>query len=160
MIIEQLEISKAGGRLLPHVEQVVDANGEGVTDATVVIQLVRCSDGFILDWSDATFKSSGWTTATQTVAHVANGLYYVAGDFEQAGGGAADVDMIDGELLRVIGTVTPSVGPVVPIESRLLQCSQSIYGAATLVTIQTRRLRRIRIVSMPSMRQLYSERIS
>lgn len=48
--------------------------------ATFTLRIVRSSDGYMYDWSDATFKASGWTTLNKTATEhsAANnpGAYY------------------------------------------------------------------------------------
>ncbi len=48
--------------------------------ATFTLRIVRSSDGYMLDWSDWTFKTSGWTTLNQAATeHDATnnpGVYY------------------------------------------------------------------------------------
>lgn len=48
--------------------------------ATLTLRIVRSSDGYMLDWSDWTFKASGWTTLNKTATeHDATnnpGVYY------------------------------------------------------------------------------------
>lgn len=55
---------------------VTDSNGDPVTGQTVRLQVIRGLDNAILDFSDNTFKSSGWTTRYATMNYNAQGEYY------------------------------------------------------------------------------------
>lgn len=48
--------------------------------SAIAVGIMRLRDGFFLDWSDSTFKNSGWTTKYRALAEQANGLWtYAAG---------------------------------------------------------------------------------
>ena len=55
---------------------VADSSGNPVTGQTLRLQVQRVSDGLILDHSDNTFKSSGWTTRYATMNYDDKGEYY------------------------------------------------------------------------------------
>lgn len=55
---------------------VTDSSGNPVTGQTVNVAVQRSSDQSFLDWSDLTFKSSGWTTRVTTLPYDARGEYY------------------------------------------------------------------------------------
>lgn len=68
---------------LPIAAYVMTTAGAPLTGGTVTAQVVRASDGFALDWSDNTFKASGWTTQTVALTEVSAtllpGVYHHAG---------------------------------------------------------------------------------
>ncbi len=51
-----------------------DAVG-GVAALTLTVAVRRLSDGFYLDWNDATFKASGWTTKNGAMTDKGAGRY-------------------------------------------------------------------------------------
>lgn len=127
--MRRLDISKLGGYVFPLDWDVVDSSGTAVTNATVTVELYNCANtAQKFDWSDKTFKTSGWTTGATTLAHVANGTYYAQPSFDQGSGVIAGA-FADGASLLVISTITPSSGPAIPGGSRLYTCTQDIAGA-------------------------------
>lgn len=55
---------------------VADASGNPVTDQTIRLQVIRASDDSVFDFSDNTFKQSGWTTRYVTMNYDNKGEYY------------------------------------------------------------------------------------
>jgi hypothetical protein len=51
---------------------LVDQAGTPVTDgaATTALKVRRSADGYLLDWSDYTFKASGWTTVATNFGEI------------------------------------------------------------------------------------------
>jgi len=75
--------------LIPIEVFIVDSAGVPVTGlgaGAIGIRILRKSDGFLLDWADDTFQSSGWTTITQDTTEIdatnAPGLYEVVGAWD------------------------------------------------------------------------------
>jgi len=65
---------------------VVNSLGKPLTGLVdLYIRIRRNSDGKFLDWSDMTFKTSGWTTLNKTMTEIsatnAPGLYALTGEF-------------------------------------------------------------------------------
>ena len=55
---------------------ITDSSGNPVTGQTVRLQVQRVSDDAVLDFSDNSFKFSGWTTRYATMTYNAQGEYY------------------------------------------------------------------------------------
>ena len=56
---------------------IQDTAGDHVTGESPTVLVRRNSDGFVYDWSDNTFKNSGWTNKTTALTEQAtDGLYY------------------------------------------------------------------------------------
>jgi hypothetical protein len=55
---------------------VADSSGNPVTGETIRLQVQRVSDDAVLDFSDNSFKFSGWTTRYATMTYNAQGEYY------------------------------------------------------------------------------------
>jgi hypothetical protein len=122
-----LEISKVSGYVFPALVHVVDSSGVAVTTATVTCELYNgANTAQKLDWSDKTFKTSGWTTGALALTHIANGVYFAAGSFDQ---GAGAIAFSDGQYLLMIPTITPASGPAIPGESEVWRCSQDTAAA-------------------------------
>lgn len=59
------------------VYNIVDSLGAHVAGQIVTIKIQRSSDGYFYDFSDSTFKNSGWTNKTVNLSEDAvNGIYY------------------------------------------------------------------------------------
>lgn len=57
--------------------QVLDAAGDHVTGQTVTLKIKRVSDGYWYDFSDSTFKNTGWTNkSTNLTEDSTEGFYY------------------------------------------------------------------------------------
>ncbi len=58
------------------VYNIVDSLGAHVSGQTVTLKIQRASDGYFYDFTDSTFKNSGWTNKTVNLSEDAtNGLY-------------------------------------------------------------------------------------
>lgn len=55
---------------------ITDSSGNPVTGQTVRLAVQRVSDGYFRDFSDGTFKASGWTTRLATMSYDTTGEYY------------------------------------------------------------------------------------
>jgi len=56
---------------------ILDTSGDHVTGQTPTIAIKKASNAYWLDFSDSTFKTSGWTNKTITLTEDAtNGIYY------------------------------------------------------------------------------------
>lgn len=56
---------------------ITDTNGNHVGSQTPTVQIQRASDGYWIDFSDATFKSTSWTEKTTTLTEDSeNGFYH------------------------------------------------------------------------------------
>ena len=55
---------------------VTDSSGNPVTGQTIRLSVQRVTDGAFLDFSDNTFKPSGWTTRLTTMSYQSMGEYY------------------------------------------------------------------------------------
>lgn len=58
------------------VYTVTTASGDPVAGETVRVGVNRARDNSFLDWSDNTFKASGWTTRLQTMTYNPTGEFY------------------------------------------------------------------------------------
>lgn len=59
------------------VYNIIDTSGNHVTGQTVTVQIQKASNGYWYDFSDDTFKNSGWTNKTTNLTEDAtNGVYY------------------------------------------------------------------------------------
>ncbi len=114
------------------------ATGAPLTGATdLFVRLRRVSDGFYFDWSDSTFKSSGFTTLNQTLteqdATNAAGLYAVTGGFDLS----AVTNKAVSDTYVVIPLQTPGTSAILPTpdDFREGQILESIGTGARQVTI-------------------------
>lgn len=58
------------------IYNIVDASGNHVGSQTVVLSIQKASNGYWYDFSDSTFKASGWSNKTTNLSEDAtNGLY-------------------------------------------------------------------------------------
>lgn len=56
---------------------ITDTSGDHVGSQSPTVQIQRASDGYWMDFSDATFKSSGWTAKTAALTEDStNGFYH------------------------------------------------------------------------------------
>ena len=55
---------------------VSDSSGNPVSGQTLRLKVQRVSDDAVFDFSDQSFKFSGWTSKTQTMAYNSEGEYY------------------------------------------------------------------------------------
>lgn len=61
------------------VYHLVDVSGNHVTGQTVTLQIKKVSNGQWFDFSDSTFKSSGWTSKTTGLSeNTTDGFYFYA----------------------------------------------------------------------------------
>lgn len=59
------------------VYTIVDVDGAHVSGQTPTVKIQKSSNGYWYDFSDGTFKNSGWTSKTVTLTEDAtNGIYY------------------------------------------------------------------------------------
>lgn len=59
------------------VYNIIDTSGNHVTGQTVTLQIQKASNGYWYDFSDDTFKNSGWTNKTTNLTEDStNGVYY------------------------------------------------------------------------------------
>ena len=65
------------GDVYQAIYTVTSSTGAHVTGQTVALKIKKASNGYWYDWSDSTFKASGWTNKTRTLTEDAtNGYYY------------------------------------------------------------------------------------
>ena len=102
--------------IVVYVTDAFSAALSGKTDLYVRIR--RGSDGFFLDWSDSTFKNSGWTTLDQLLteqdAVLSQGTYEAILDL------SVITNLDDPEDLIVIPSQTPGTDAVLPGPAELL----------------------------------------
>lgn len=117
---------------------VSTATGLPLTGATdLFVRIRRVSDGFYFNWSDSTFKSSGWTTLNQILteqdATNAAGLYAVTGGFDLS----AVTNKAASDTYTVIPLQTPGTSAILPTpdDFREGQVLESIGTGARQVTI-------------------------
>jgi len=55
---------------------IVDTAGNPVAGQTVNLSVERSNDGYFLDFSDNTFKASGWSSRMTTLNYDSTGEYY------------------------------------------------------------------------------------
>lgn len=56
---------------------IVDASGASVTGQSPTVKIQKVSNGYFYDFSDSTFKTSGWTNKTTIMTEDStNGVYY------------------------------------------------------------------------------------
>lgn len=56
---------------------VIDSDGNHVTGQTVALKIMRASDGYWFDFSDSTFKNSGWSSKSANLSEDSTeGRYY------------------------------------------------------------------------------------
>ncbi len=72
-------------QLVPLVLTISKGGVGGIAGLSPTVQLRRTSDGFFLDWSDDTFKNSGWTTLDGPLTDLGGGQYQRVADLGAIG---------------------------------------------------------------------------
>lgn len=68
---------KQVGEVYQQTYQILDTAGAPVSGQTVTVRIKRVSDGKYLDFSDSTFKSSGWTSVTANMTYDSTVGFYI-----------------------------------------------------------------------------------
>ena len=78
-------------QIIPLFLTVSKAGLGGITGLSPTVQLRRSSDGYYLDFSDSTFKASGWVTRYATMTDLGDGDYQRIVNLNTIGVVATDV---------------------------------------------------------------------
>lgn len=67
---------KQVGEIYQQTYQILDTAGAPVTGQTVTVKIKKQSNGQYFDFSDSTFKASGWTSLTANMSYDSTGEFY------------------------------------------------------------------------------------